>query len=384
MPVVNYVLPNLFDGDILTITDFVKRYSANTGNLVYFYAYQLLIDEKFIVVKEYIADQKRKNPVYTKQSVVLYILANILGKQTTLSSKSVSGFKLTLPTVLVGLGCQGRFFESLDSVVLKETLEWLTLVSRFGKGKNIGIRGKITERFLSKHGFEEKLEVLGCPSLLIHKNPHLGREIYQKYILTPREKRKTHFAIASSAMTIPEAYPVERLFIKLATTHKSLYIVQSPAEMISLVYGWDVSESYLSRLQETVFTGFSINAIQEWFFSHATVFTSVPEWIDVLRDKTFFVGTRIHGVIAALSAGTPAVCLYIDLRTKELCEFMQIPHASVSEFTEDSTLEDFFAVFEAWDYVGFDANRVHIAKKILAFFEENGLNPSDHLKNLCQ
>ena len=49
-------------------------------------------------------------------------------------------------------------------------------------------------------------------------------------------------------------------------------------------------------------------------------------WIDDLRDFDFSFGTRIHGTIAALLAGTPAVVLAHDSRTLELARYFDIPH----------------------------------------------------------
>ena len=54
-------------------------------------------------------------------------------------------------------------------------------------------------------------------------------------------------------------------------------------------------------------------------------------WMDYLRGTDFTFGTRIHGNIAALLAGTPAYVLAHDTRTLELARYFEIPNRLISE-----------------------------------------------------
>ena len=56
-------------------------------------------------------------------------------------------------------------------------------------------------------------------------------------------------------------------------------------------------------------------------------FLDPKTWFDHLAQYDFSFGTRIHGNIAALLAGTPALLLAHDSRTLELAEYHEI-HAS--------------------------------------------------------
>ena len=60
----------------------------------------------------------------------------------------------------------------------------------------------------------------------------------------------------------------------------------------------------------------------------------------------FSIGTRVHGAIASLNGGTPAIVTNGDLRAKSMCEFFKIPHkpefgfANIqNKFGEDISLE---------------------------------------------
>lgn len=54
-----------------------------------------------------------------------------------------------------------------------------------------------------------------------------------------------------------------------------------------------------------------------------------------LRDRDFVFGTRIHGTIAALLAGTPAYVFAHDSRTLELAEYFAIPHRRMADVPPD-------------------------------------------------
>jgi hypothetical protein len=60
-------------------------------------------------------------------------------------------------------------------------------------------------------------------------------------------------------------------------------------------------------------------------------FLDPAPWIEYLRDFDFSFGTRIHGSIAAVLAGTPTVVLAHDSRTLELARYFEIPHRLVRD-----------------------------------------------------
>ena len=63
-------------------------------------------------------------------------------------------------------------------------------------------------------------------------------------------------------------------------------------------------------------------------------FLDPKTWFDHLAQYDFSFGTRIHGNIAALLAGTPAVLLAHDSRTLELADYHQIPHRVIDQLPE--------------------------------------------------
>jgi polysaccharide pyruvyl transferase WcaK-like protein len=65
-------------------------------------------------------------------------------------------------------------------------------------------------------------------------------------------------------------------------------------------------------------------------------FLDPTTWFEHLAQYDFSFGTRIHGNIAALLAGTPALLLAHDSRTLELAEYHEIPHRTITSIEDDA------------------------------------------------
>jgi hypothetical protein len=76
-------------------------------------------------------------------------------------------------------------------------------------------------------------------------------------------------------------------------------------------------------------------------------FLDPKTWFDHLAQYDFSFGTRIHGNIAALLAGTPALLLAHDSRTLELAEYHEIPHRTISSIEDDA---DAIALYAECDW----------------------------------
>jgi hypothetical protein len=69
------------------------------------------------------------------------------------------------------------------------------------------------------------------------------------------------------------------------------------------------------------------------------VFFNYPDWVLFMRGMRFCLGTRIHGTVAALLAGVPALLICHDSRTTELARSMNIPHLPATELDTDRDLD---------------------------------------------
>ena len=91
-----------------------------------------------------------------------------------------------------------------------------------------------------------------------------------------------------------------------------------------------------------------------------------------MKRQDFSFGTRIHGNIAALLAGTPAVVIAHDTRTLELARYFEIPHVDMSGKQDISTLNAADLAANA-DYG--PLKRGHEARRIVMtqFLDQHGL-----------
>jgi polysaccharide pyruvyl transferase WcaK-like protein len=89
------------------------------------------------------------------------------------------------------------------------------------------------------------------------------------------------------------------------------------------------------------------------------LYYSVDQWMEDSARMDFSIGLRLHGNMAAWQAGTPAIWIYHDSRTRELAETMALPRISHSRFLECQSIE------ELKSKVGFNAKEYNTTRAIL-------------------
>ena len=97
----------------------------------------------------------------------------------------------------------------------------------------------------------------------------------------------------------------------------------------------------------------------------------IPPWLAFMKTRTFSLGTRIHGNIAALLAGVPAVVIVHDARTQEIVRYHEIPHVSADAITEESSAADLFA---SADVAAANAGAAMRFGRYKEFLEKSGLD----------
>ena len=94
-------------------------------------------------------------------------------------------------------------------------------------------------------------------------------------------------------------------------------------------------------------------------------------WINYLSKFDFSFGTRIHGNITSLLAGTPAVVLAHDSRTKELAEYFEIPYKSIDLVNENF---DANSLYQDADYTKMNSGHKDRFNHFINFCNKNSLN----------
>ncbi|MCR9260208.1 MAG: polysaccharide pyruvyl transferase family protein [Pseudomonadaceae bacterium] len=313
---------------------------------------------------------------------------NVLGSSNQINlnikkSASDAVFQDTnAPFVAIGLGAQAPNFETMLDLP-DGTRGYIERIQNSAPtdSPNISLRGHYTYKVLKHAGLHERCVVLGCPSHFIHPHPKLGVLIQRKLnagIERVAVAPGNAFKLAKKQTTL------ERSLANLATVGGGGYIIQHPIELMSLVRDGFVKSNreIADRVHANILPEIGANEFRKWFRNNARLFTSAASWMEYLRGVDVVVGTRIHGCMLALQTGTPAVCITLDSRQKELCELMEIPQIPSEKVKDGVPMELIEHTLQSHEWGKFDLNRLSLAQSYREFLVNNGLEPTKTLSNL--
>lgn len=217
---------------------------------------------------------------------------------------------LRIPVVVLGVGAQLE--PSLDPAHLapmeREIRSFMAAV--LDRGPSVGVRGEVSADYLSGLGFRD-VEVIGCPSMFLR-----GDRL---------EIDRPAGAITGDSSVAITVSPYVGAMAPIVDTHlerypRLRYIAQDLSTLETLLWG-DAEEptgpppALPVRSDHPLFRRRRVE-----------MFVDPWPWIRSLRDVDISFGSRIHGAIATLLAGRPAIVLTHDSRTLELARYHAIPH----------------------------------------------------------
>lgn len=341
----------------------------NSGNLAFIHAIDKQLGPALPRVRR---AEKAEVINATPQSVAVVPCANHLGTHQDLQGEAANFAKIDKRMVAIGLGAQADArMESLPDLP-DGSVRWLKQFAARSNGDapNISVRGEYTLRVLEKYGVADKGVALGCPSLHINPDRELGAKI-----AAAAERPVKRVAVASAHYRWRHLWKVERSLARIVEDTHGTYIIQSPKEMFQAYRGdWDqidgesqgfMAEAIGKRVDD-------IEGLHSWYRSFSSAIFDVPAWMNFMRDFDFVIGARIHGVMLALQAGVPGICIAHDSRTLELCQTMEVPYVRPADLAGDVTKENLRNLFR-FDPEAFDAKRAELRTKYAAFLEGNGL-----------
>lgn len=266
--------------------------------------------------------------------------------------------QLTIPVVVAGVGSQlgvGSHVNSTPPELDHAVTRFVSAV--LDRSASIGVRGEVTRAYLLRLGFhDDQVDVIGCPSLNDYDSPPapivkaaggIGRDSRLSINITPRVKGmgvvlKNHY----------ERFP------------DLTYITQVYEELSLLMTGAKVPGRQAFLPADTTHPMFLNDQIR--------FFVDPAPWRSFLATRDFAFGNRIHGTIAALSAGIPAYLLVHDSRTLELADYHQIPHRLMKNVdAEKVRAED---LYDDADFTKFNENRARTLAGWTAFLDRNRIH----------
>jgi len=332
----------------------------NTGNLVFSQAvFRLLaVGRNDLATSRLVHDKaERINDSFDR---VIIPLANAFRLSFVESLDAMSDIleRLTVPVTVVGVGAQATLqgkFRGADRVA--------PAVRRFvraalSRSPSIGVRGPFTAEYLKDLGFpDDEIDVIGCPSMFMY-GPHLRVD-------------KPADSLGSDARVALNISPYISAMGPISLDHAQRYprldyIAQDHLTLALLLHGAYPSDKVATLAESGVPVTLDHPLIRQ---DRVRFFLDPHTWSEHLGRYDFSFGSRIHGNIAALLAGTPAVVLAHDSRTRELADYHRIPWQTL---THDQRVDaaDLYASSD-WGPL----NRTHPSRwqQFAAFLTRHGL-----------
>lgn len=349
--------------DVVPVEEALHRdvFATNSGNLIFSDATHkiLSVPGRAEVVSNGIATQVHAAARINEEYDAFVVpLANAFRPTFEAPLKRLTQLisKLKIPVVVVGVGAQAGLdndparLKSMESTVR----DFVSAV--LDHSASIGVRGEFTAKYLTDMGFRD-VEIIGCPSLFMYGDT---LEVTKRVAaITPDSRISTngsHTAVRGGLSKIlkraHERYPHLRYIGQNLTDARQLH--------------WRDVDSPAGRIREMP-THPDHPMYRE---DKVRVYIDPVTWIDDLKEFDYSFGSRIHGNIAALLAGTPATVLAFDSRTLELCRYFEIPHRLLNEVPEDL---DPAELYEEADFGALTGNHRERFDRFTAFLDKNGL-----------
>jgi hypothetical protein len=296
--------------------------ASNSGNLVFLdSAYKILsAPGNQVVPDRMVINPRHADEINERYDAYVIPLANAFRRsyEGQLIRLTQLIRRLRIPVVVLGVGVQANLAQSFGPVsrMEKSIREFARAVLE--RSPSVGVRGEITADYLAGLGFRD-VEVIGCPSMFLW-GPHL--EV--------RARREQLAPDAAIALTVS---PYVRAMGDIVTHHVARYpnltYIPQDLETLELLL-WGDDGARRSDPKMPTYAGHPlIRDGRVRFYTHSW------RWIRDLRQMEFVFGSRIHGTIAAILAGTPAFVFAHDSRTLELARYFGIPHRPMTEVPPD-------------------------------------------------
>lgn len=277
--------------------------------------------------------------------------------------------KLRIPVVVMGVGIQTDFEYNLDHLkpIEKETKAFVSAV--LDRSNSIGVRGEASKQFLTKLGFHDQyVDVIGCPSMFRY-GPQLPLDMGK--LEKPSDESAYALNMTGGGFNDRGLKSGKEKLLSIIDCNirhhsESDLLLQNNHSLITMLWGRGIGKGL-------EYDGLPCTSRHMLDQGRAKQFVDPSTWIDFLSKKDFVVGSRIHGNITALLAGTPSFVLATDSRTRELCEYFHIPFQRLSDVGGRLDVEEFK---QKADYSRLVSNYGKKFDAYLGFLEKNSLSSS--------
>jgi hypothetical protein len=331
---------------------------SNTGNLLFLDAAYKLLNTKDVTVEpdRFKAHELGADYINANYDVYVIPLANGFRISFTRGLERLTPVikKLKIPVVLLSGGLQSSLEYKPGIKRPMDDVVKAFVGAIMDKSGSIGLRGEYSVDYVQRLGFKD-VEVIGCPSMFMYGDKLDVRK------RTPALDRDSRITMSVTSRISKLGPIVESHTAKYPNL---TYIGQEMDCLRLLLWGEGITRKPKP------------NPLPLWP-SHPLVRDGKTKmwvdpwpWIDYLRGTDFTFGSRIHGNIAALLAGTPAYVLAHDTRTKELAKYFEIPHRLIQDTPPTTDAAD---LYEEADFGPLVNNHKQRFNTYISYVERHGL-----------
>jgi hypothetical protein len=255
--------------------------------------------------------------------------------------------KLDMKTVVISMGVEDYLGEISQSYKFHPSVKRLLEISS-ASTEWIGVRGHYTASIMQQNGFRNTVPI-GCPSMYSNLRPEItfrSKNIYTNPLLV---YHKTFAKINSKLM-------------------KSLPLLgQDFQDEVIFTKNID-NDTHLKQQESNFYHNIPASKeIMDAILTNGKFPDNYDDWYDTISSHDFILGPRLHGCLAALTQGIPAILTPRDLRIKEIVEFFNLPNIPYNDL-HDCTIED---VYDRANFDNFRDTYRDKYKNFLSFIAEN-------------
>ena len=337
-------------------------FGSNLGNLLYANSvYRTLMTDSNVVFEanHYQISPDRVEEYNETCKAFIIPLADAFREDFLPELRNLTRFirSLKIPCVVVGVGIKASYEPDLNAGFPFDEDVKKFVHAVLEKSSKLGLRGDLTAKYLSHLGFKEEKDftVIGCPSMYFH-----GAELKIK----PLHLSKESTVCINSSIYLPET--VNKRIMSAGMLFDSRFFIAQQTSEIRLAYA---GTPYPGALKYGDYPG----DITHPFLvdDQYRAFTDIHSWMDFMGKADFSFGGRLHGNIAAVLSGTPALMVCTDARMRELSAYHGLAAVSAEEFVK---AKDFMELASKQDYNRVVLKNADNLTHFCSFLKENRID----------
>jgi hypothetical protein len=305
--------------------------AENAGNLLFMAAsYKLLATPDVEVVADRLrVDPRRADEINERYDAYVIPLANAFRPRFEANLVRLTRLieRLRIPVVILGVGADANVGYDLEPLRPIEASVRAFVRAVLARSGSIGVRGELTETYLRGLGFRD-VEVIGCPSMFLYGD----RLAVEKRVAALDSEAPVSINVS------PYVSAMGDVVMSAYGRFRNLTYVAQDIDTLALLLWGEPNPGAAPTSKLPIHRSHPLVA-----GNRARFYVDPWPWIRDLGTAEFAFGTRIHGNIAALLAGTPAFLLAHDARTLELARYHAIPHRLLADVPADVDPGDLFA-----------------------------------------